>query len=164
MGIKPRLRSKMTHYEDLRDQPTKWLKKLVQMDIAQAEQTQNSKNQPAKRACSDRSPTDRSTQRSSEIQPEVTTDTINKRKKENRCLKCGKTGNRIADCQSIRYRQTPPPSNPPKPSTGNLPKSSDFSAPAAKKSRTDTGTLRITQLDSLREKTKGFDQFDRPNP
>ncbi|KAF8421687.1 hypothetical protein EV426DRAFT_704869 [Tirmania nivea] len=32
LGIKPRLRSKMTHYEDLRDQPTAWRKKLVQMD------------------------------------------------------------------------------------------------------------------------------------
>lgn len=37
MGIKPRLRSKMTHYEDLREQPSQWLTKLVQMDVAQVD-------------------------------------------------------------------------------------------------------------------------------
>lgn len=43
LGIKPQLRSKMTHYEDLRDQPTAWRKKLVQMDVAQA-YSEGSKN------------------------------------------------------------------------------------------------------------------------
>ncbi|KAF8427519.1 hypothetical protein EV426DRAFT_411108 [Tirmania nivea] len=130
-GIKPRLRSKMTHYEDLRDKPSQWGTKLVQMDVAQVD-SQPAKNSgyhtSKKRPYSDRS----------SIQEEV----FDKRKKENQCFKCGKTGHRQADCQSASYRHTPLP-------TASHP---------AKKAKTDTGTLRITELNSAPDDDSGSEK------
>lgn len=142
-GIKPRLRLNMAHYESLRNKPLEWRKKLVEMDVVQTElqPAKTSGNQPSKRSYSDRSSEQRYTQgvKQKSTYDEVSKEAFDRRKKENRCLKCGKTGHRIADCQSTSYRRTPPPAN--------SPKASDSAHPP-KKPKTDAGTIRITELAS----------------
>jgi len=154
-GIKPRLRSNMAHYESLRHQPGEWRKKLVEMDVVQAELQITRSNPPnpsaPKRTYSERtestlnapkrpySEQSGSRSNSTSTYVPIPKEVMDKRQKERRCLKCGRSGHMRNECRST-YRLTPPPRTPTQP------------LPNDKKPRTEhVGTVRITEIGSNTE-------------
>ena len=71
-------------------------------------------------------------------QPERLQHQIDRRKKESRCIKCGRKNHQASDCEYAWVSQTPP-----------LKYTSNHNQePVNKKARTDKGHLRITELGS----------------
>ena len=120
MGIKPDLRKSMSHYEKERSNLAEWRKRLVEMDLAEFEgqkrdnnnrwgnqrenQRENQGSNPRKRTFDN---TNKYTNNGKNENPAKNTkpaildrpwipdETIEKRKKEGRCRKCGRKGHMI---------------------------------------------------------------------
>ena len=115
-SIPSRLHLAMAHYENLRQDPLAWRQKLLEMDIATTEFAQ--KDQGAKRghkgkkhAFEDRvqmkggEATEKKEKKKGEFVPK---ETWEKRKREGRCMRCGRSNHLIADCEFSPRATTPP--------------------------------------------------------
>jgi len=115
-GIPSRLRLAMAHYEDLRSNPMRWKQKLLEMDVATTEfhhKDSNAKNEDKgkKHSFEDRTqlkrgdePKDKPT-----FGESVFNSTKDKRRKEERCIKCGRKGHFLCDCKTGWRAKTLPP-------------------------------------------------------
>ena len=149
-GINHKLREAMAHYEHLRSDPAAWRDRLVKMDITSTEFRTRDRDHGRDRKRNHHGETkleDRISLRGGATtftneRPRVPESTIQKRKQEDRCFKCGKKGHLVADCKTGWKVKTPPPFFPRKPDTTNQQPTSN------KRQRTDHGHLKITELGS----------------
>jgi len=150
-GIPSRLHLAMAHYKDLRSNPIRWKQKLLEMDIATTEfhhkdSNAKNKNKGKKHSFEDRTqpkggdePKDKPT-----FGELVSNSTKDKRRTEERCIKCGHKGHFLCDCKTGWRAKTPPPFIP-NPAT----------KPTQKKLRTETGHFRIMEISSENEDQSG---------
>ena len=144
------LRRSMSHYVHLRENPDECRKQLVPMYIITTElqrrdkhlRQDDSKDRGKKRTFEARiqlkAGTEEQKKSSGNKRDFVPRDQIDRRKKQSRCFKCGRKNHQASDCEYGWVSQTRPlryTSNP-------------NQEPVNKKSRTDTGDLRITELGS----------------
>ena len=140
----------MAHYEHLWENPDEWKQQLVRKDIISTEfqrrdkhpRQDDNKDQGKKRTYEDRiqlkAGTAEKKKSSGNKRDFVPQYQIDGRKKESRCVKCGRKNHQPSDCEYGCVSQTPPlkyTSNPKQ-------------EPVDKKARTDKGHLRITELRS----------------
>ena len=145
-GIPSRLRLAMAHYENLRPTPHLWRKKLLEMDVATTEFAQKDQGTKGKDKGKKRGLEDRVQMRGGEVPDEkkkkgefVPKETWEKRRKEGRCLGCGRIGHSFTECRSPPQAKTPPP------------RSNPNQEPIQKKRKFDKGHLKLTELGSGEE-------------
>jgi len=146
-GIPSRLYLAMAHYEDLRSNPMRWEQKLLEMEVATIEfhhKDSNAKNKDKgkKRSFEDRTqlrggdePKDKSI-----FGESVSDSTKDKRRKAERCIKCGRKGHFLHDCKTGWRAKTP-----------SLFILNPATKPAPKKLQTETRHFRITEISSENE-------------
>ncbi|KAF8436135.1 hypothetical protein BGX38DRAFT_1274604 [Terfezia claveryi] len=133
-----------------------WREKLVKMDVSSGEAAANHNRPKDKKRSGPK--TNRGSGNSGNSgnlrpgpAPYVPQEQIDKRKAENRCLKCGRTEHMLRECRSPSYRLTPPPR------ASDSPQGTRPPAPQAvqsyKKQKTDQGQLQITELQSEAEES-----------
>src|SRR5258706_8087622 len=138
-GIPSRLRLAMAHYENLHPDPPAWRKKLLEMDVATTEFQQ--KDQKGKDKGKKRGLEDKVQMRGGEAGEKkkkegeyIPKDIWEKRRREGRCLGCGRKGHSFQECRLPPCAKTPPP------------RSNENQEPIQKKRKYDKGHLKIAEL------------------